>query len=242
MLLQTTQGDCVWSSHHSRLWNCNFIHSSVVTDWGGLDMSSERFMWTGWSCTQSVVETAPITCQGKPGRTMCLQTWVEQRDSQDCARWKTDGIWDKCELSRGWKLSKWFWWWWSLNDSALVMMIMMNFLFYFNDDFDDEVVILLGWWWSCDSTFPTWSFSFCSRRIRSRTSLFPCFFVSITQSSIPCSETHPLVTTQFSLGKVSSYTAQYPVLCTDQSALHFTPWQTCSIKHTDFAGKHSAML
>ena len=30
--------------------------------------------------------------------------------------------------------------------------------------------------------------------------------------------------------KVSSYIAQYPVLRTAQSALHFTPWQTCSFQ------------
>ena len=27
--------------------------------------------------------------------------------------------------------------------------------------------------------------------------------------------------------KIRSYIAQYPVLGTAQSALHFTPWQTC---------------
>jgi len=37
--------------------------------------------------------------------------------------------------------------------------------------------------------------------------------------------------------------SQYPVLSTDQSALHFNPWQTCSIKHHfDYPGKHSATL
>ena len=41
--------------------------------------------------------------------------------------------------------------------------------------------------------------------------------------------------------KVSSYTAQYPVLVTAQSALHFTPWQTYSFqRHLELSGKHSA--
>ena len=39
-----------------------------------------------------------------------------------------------------------------------------------------------------------------------------------------------------------SYVAQYPTLRIGQSALHFTPWQTCSIEHhLGFSGKHSAM-
>ena len=43
--------------------------------------------------------------------------------------------------------------------------------------------------------------------------------------------------------KVSSYTAQCPVLRTGQGTLHFAPWQTCSIEHPhSFSGKHSAML
>ena len=43
--------------------------------------------------------------------------------------------------------------------------------------------------------------------------------------------------------KVHSYIAWYPVFETDQSALHFTPWQTCSFQHHFyFYGKHSAML
>ena len=43
--------------------------------------------------------------------------------------------------------------------------------------------------------------------------------------------------------KVRSYIAQYPVHRTAQSALHFTPWQTCSFQgHLNFSGKHSAML
>ena len=43
--------------------------------------------------------------------------------------------------------------------------------------------------------------------------------------------------------KVRSYIAQYPVHRTAQSALHFTPWQTCSFQgHFNFSGKHSAML
>ena len=38
--------------------------------------------------------------------------------------------------------------------------------------------------------------------------------------------------------KVSSYTVQYPVLRIAQSALHFTPWQACPIKHhLGFSGK-----
>ena len=37
--------------------------------------------------------------------------------------------------------------------------------------------------------------------------------------------------------KVRSYTAQYPVLGTAQSTLHFTPWQTCSLQgHFNFSG------
>ena len=41
--------------------------------------------------------------------------------------------------------------------------------------------------------------------------------------------------------KVRSYIARYPVLGTVQSALHFTPWQTCSFeRQLDFSGKHSA--
>ena len=43
--------------------------------------------------------------------------------------------------------------------------------------------------------------------------------------------------------KVRSYIARYPVLGTAQSALHFTPWSTCSFqRHLDFSGKHSATL
>ena len=39
------------------------------------------------------------------------------------------------------------------------------------------------------------------------------------------------------------YIVRYPVLGTVQSALHFTPWQTCSFQlHLNFSGKHSAML
>ena len=41
--------------------------------------------------------------------------------------------------------------------------------------------------------------------------------------------------------KVSFYIAQYPVRWTAKSALHFTPWQTCSFRHQlDFSGKHSS--
>ena len=37
--------------------------------------------------------------------------------------------------------------------------------------------------------------------------------------------------------------AQYPVHRTAQSALHFTPWQTCSFQgHLNFFGKYSATL
>ena len=43
--------------------------------------------------------------------------------------------------------------------------------------------------------------------------------------------------------KVRSYISWYPVLVTAQSALHFTPWQTCSFqRHLDFSWKQSAML
>ena len=43
--------------------------------------------------------------------------------------------------------------------------------------------------------------------------------------------------------KVCSYIARYPVHRTAQSALHFTPWQTCSFQgHLNFFGKYSAML
>ena len=39
--------------------------------------------------------------------------------------------------------------------------------------------------------------------------------------------------------KVRSYIARYPVRSTDQSALHFTPWQTCSFQdHLNFSEKH----
>ena len=42
---------------------------------------------------------------------------------------------------------------------------------------------------------------------------------------------------------VRSYIARYPVRVTVQSALHFTPWQTCSYQgHLNFSGKHSATL
>ena len=42
--------------------------------------------------------------------------------------------------------------------------------------------------------------------------------------------------------KVSSYIARYPVRRTAQSALHFTPWQTCSFQgHLNFSGKYSAV-
>ena len=44
------------------------------------------------------------------------------------------------------------------------------------------------------------------------------------------------------LKKVSSYIAQYPVLRTVQSALHFTSGQTCSLRHhLGFPGKHPAI-
>ena len=43
--------------------------------------------------------------------------------------------------------------------------------------------------------------------------------------------------------QVRSYIARYPVRRTTQSALHFTPWQTCSFQgHLNFSGKHSATL
>ena len=43
--------------------------------------------------------------------------------------------------------------------------------------------------------------------------------------------------------KVCSYIARYPVLGTVQSALHFTPWRTCSFQcYLDFSGKNSATL
>ena len=43
--------------------------------------------------------------------------------------------------------------------------------------------------------------------------------------------------------QVCSYIAWYPVLGTAQCALHFTPWQTCSLQcQLDFSRKHSAML
>ena len=43
--------------------------------------------------------------------------------------------------------------------------------------------------------------------------------------------------------KVRSYIARYPVHRTAQSALHFTPWQTCSFQgHLNFFGKISATL
>ena len=39
---------------------------------------------------------------------------------------------------------------------------------------------------------------------------------------------------------VCFYIGQYPVRWTAQSALHFTPWQTCSFRHQlDVSGKHS---
>ena len=41
--------------------------------------------------------------------------------------------------------------------------------------------------------------------------------------------------------KVCFYIAQYHVCLTAQSALHFTPWQTCSFRHQlDFSRKHSS--
>ena len=43
--------------------------------------------------------------------------------------------------------------------------------------------------------------------------------------------------------KLRSYIARYPVHRTAQSALHFTPWQTCSFQgHLNFFGKYSATL
>ena len=43
--------------------------------------------------------------------------------------------------------------------------------------------------------------------------------------------------------KVSSYTVQYQNLKIARTALHISPWQTCSIKHhLNFSGKHSATL
>ena len=45
------------------------------------------------------------------------------------------------------------------------------------------------------------------------------------------------------LNSVCSYIARYPVHRTAQSALHFTPWQTCSFQgHLNFFGKYSATL
>ena len=42
---------------------------------------------------------------------------------------------------------------------------------------------------------------------------------------------------------VCFYIAQYPVHWIAQSALHFTPWQTCSFRHNlKVSGKHSAIL
>ena len=42
---------------------------------------------------------------------------------------------------------------------------------------------------------------------------------------------------------VCPYIARYTVHGTAQSALHFTPWQTCLFqRHFDFTGKHSATL
>ena len=41
---------------------------------------------------------------------------------------------------------------------------------------------------------------------------------------------------------VSSYVAQYPVLRIAQSAVHFNPWQICSIEfHFDFYVKHATI-
>ena len=46
----------------------------------------------------------------------------------------------------------------------------------------------------------------------------------------------------FVLKKVTSYIAQHSILRISQSALHFTPWKTCSIEHyLGFSGKISAM-
>ena len=43
--------------------------------------------------------------------------------------------------------------------------------------------------------------------------------------------------------KASSDITRYAVLRTAQSALHFTPWQTCSFQgHFNFSGKHSVVL
>ena len=43
--------------------------------------------------------------------------------------------------------------------------------------------------------------------------------------------------------KVSSYIPQYPVVWIAQSTLHFTIWQTYSIKHhLNFSGKHLATM
>ena len=42
--------------------------------------------------------------------------------------------------------------------------------------------------------------------------------------------------------KVRSYIARYPVHRTAQSALHFTPWQTCSFQgHLNFFGKYTGL-
>ena len=52
-----------------------------------------------------------------------------------------------------------------------------------------------------------------------------------------------LVLSVFGRKKISSYIAQYPVLRSTQSALHFTPLQTCSVEHhLDFSEKQSATL
>ena len=66
----------------------------------------------------------------------------------------------------------------------------------------------------------------------------------------PCTVLHPhnyfmVLLTNYKVSKyklkVCFHIAQYPVHWTAQSALHFTPWQTCSFRHQlGFSGKHSS--
>ena len=69
------------------------------------------------------------------------------------------------------------------------------------------------------------------------------FFSQLTQLYLSSSSMSPFGDHKSLMEKVQSYIVLYPVLGTVQSALHFTPWQTCSFqRHFNFSGKNSALL
>ena len=58
-----------------------------------------------------------------------------------------------------------------------------------------------------------------------------------SERNINCGLT-PVANNEKGNKKLRSYIARYPVRRTTRSALHFTPWQTCSFQgHLNFSGK-----